>query len=43
MSQTLLPPPIGALPRLAGTWRFGGKDYRRLAEIGVIEWEEALE
>ena len=36
-------PPIGALPELAGTWRVNSKENHRLAEIGVIDWEESLE
>ena len=42
MTRTIAPP-IGALPALAGTWRFNSKEYHRLAEIGVIDWEESLE
>lgn len=43
MTATRISAPIGALPELAGTWRFTGAEYRRLAEIGVLDWDESLE
>jgi len=43
MTPTTRPAPAGALPELAGAWRFTSHEYRRLAEIGVIDWSESLE
>jgi hypothetical protein len=35
--------PFSSLEQLKGTHRFTVDEYHRLAEIGVLEWEEALE